>query len=100
MTSGATENFSLLVASDLAVNGYWQKNNENTWVKLAAPGSGGSITQVSSSLTRLDFVLTDGGPFDASQQAGVISATGLVGQLDKPGLVGVPVVMPVDGFWF
>jgi hypothetical protein len=100
VTSGATENFSLLVASDLAVNGYWQKNNENTWVKLAAPGSGGCITLVSSSLTRLDFVLTDGGPFDASQQAGVISATGLVGQLDKPGLVGVPVVMPVDGFWF
>ena len=101
VTSGATENFSLLVASDLAVNGYWQKNSvNNTWVNLAAPVSGGSITQVSSSLTRLDFVLTDGGPFDASQQAGVISATGLLGQLDKPGLVGVPVVMPTDGFWF
>ena len=99
VTTGKEEHFSLLVANSLAVNGYWQQNNDGVWVNLASALNGGNITQVGNN-TQLDFVVTDGGAFDGDHTAnGVIQDTGLVGHLTL-GLVGVPTDMPSDGFWF
>jgi hypothetical protein len=99
VSAGKEEHFSILVAANLDINGYWQKNSDGAWVKLASSVSGGSITQTGD-LTRLDFVITDGGAMDADHTAnGVIHSEGLLGHL-TPGLIGLPVVMPDDGFWF
>jgi len=99
VTAGKEEHFSLLVANSLAVNGYWQQNSDGAWVNLASKLNGGSITQVGDS-TRIDFVVKDGGAFDADHAAnGVIQDVGLVGHL-AASLVGVPPEMPSDGFWF
>lgn len=99
VTAGKEEHFSVLVANSLAVNGYWQQNSDGVWVNLASKINGGSVTQVGDN-TRIDFVVKDGGAFDADHAAnGVIQDTGLVGHLNA-GLVGVPTDMPSDGFWF
>ena len=99
VSAGKEEHFSILLAANLDINGYWQKNSDGAWVNLASSSNGGSITQVGD-LTRLDFVITDGGTMDADHTAnGVIHSEGLLGHL-TPGLIGLPVVMPEDGFWF
>lgn len=98
-TPAKAEHFSILVAANLDINGYWQKNSDDVWVNLASSANGGSITRVED-LTRLDFVITDGGTMDADHTAnGLIHSEGLLGHL-TPGLIGLPVVMPEDGFWF
>ena len=99
VSAGKEEHFSILLATNLDINGYWQKNSDGAWVNLASSVNGGSITQVGD-LTRLDFVITDGGTMDADHTAnGLIHSEGLLGHL-TPGLIGLPVVMPEDGFWF
>jgi hypothetical protein len=99
VTSGKAEHFSLLVANSLAVNGYWQQNSAGAWVNLAVESNGGSITQVGN-ITRLDFVVTDGGALDGDHAVnGVIVDTGLVGHL-TPSLVGMPTTLPDNDFWF
>lgn len=99
VTAGQQEHFSLFVAASTGVNGYWQQNASGSWVNLASAPNGGALTQVGD-VTRLDFVVTDGGEFDADHKAdGVISDTGLVGQMTL-GLMGLPPEMPADGFWF
>ena len=99
VSAGKAEHFSILVAASLGVNGYWQQSTDGAWVNLASAINGGSITQVGDQ-TRLDFVITDGGAFDGDHLInGVIVDTGLVAYL-TPGLVGMPPVLPDDGFWF
>jgi hypothetical protein len=99
VSAGKEEHFSILVAANLDINGYWQKNSDGVWVNLASSVNGGSVTQTGD-FTRLDFVITDGGKMDGDHMAdGVIHSAGLLGHL-TPGLIGLPVGMPEDGFWF
>jgi len=99
VSTGKEEHFSILVAASLGVNGYWQQNSTGAWVNLATEINGGSVTQVGN-MTRLDFVITDGGAFDADHVAnGVIVDVGLVGHL-TPSLVGMPTTLPTPDFWF
>jgi hypothetical protein len=99
VSAGKEEHFSILVAANLDINGYWQKNSDGVWVNLASSVNGGSVTQTGD-FTRLDFVITDGGKMDGDHMAdGVIHIDGLLGHL-TPGLIGLPVGMPEDGFWF
>jgi hypothetical protein len=99
VSAGKEEHFSILVAASLGVNGYWQQNSTGAWVNLATEINGGSVTQVGN-MTRLDFVITDGGAFDADHVAnGVIVDVGLVGHL-TPSLVGMPTTLPNPDFWF
>lgn len=99
VSAGKEEHFSILVAASLGVNGYWQQNSNGAWVNMASAINGGSVTQVGDQ-TRLDFVITDGGAFDGDRLAnGIIQDIGLIGHL-TPGLVGMPIVLPDDGFWF
>ncbi|MDD3802243.1 MAG: hypothetical protein PHV45_08620, partial [Desulfuromonas thiophila] len=78
-TIGATESFSLYVAGDIAVNGYWKQNAAGDWVNLASSAYGGAVIE-QNGRTRLDFVIEDGGEFDADGLAnGVIVDPGAIG---------------------
>lgn len=55
---GATENVTLYVPFNPAINGYWKKNASNQWVNIAT-----SISQFGNK-TRITFSLQEGGPFD------------------------------------
>jgi len=68
---GVTETFSLYVDASLGMNAYFKKNAAGTWVNLASPEFGGQVV-TEGGRTRLDFALTDGGPFDSD---GVINGT-------------------------
>jgi len=73
---GGTETFSLYVEDSIAVNGYWKQNGAGDWVNLASPEQGGSMVLEGDKL-RLDFVIEDGGEFDADGEAnGIISDPG------------------------
>lgn len=78
--AGAAQTLSVFVAAELGVNGYWQKNAAGQWVNLASPAQGGQVVKVGTTQLRLDFVIRDGGAFDADGAAdGAVRATGLIG---------------------
>lgn len=82
--AGATESFSLYVAGEIAVNGYWKQNEAGNWVNLASSEYGGAVV-IEAGRTRLDFVITDGGDFDEDGLAnGVIVDPGAVGYWEEP----------------
>lgn len=84
---GATERFSLFVDGDVAINGYWKKNNDGKWVNLASAEYGGRVV-TENGKTRLDFTITDGGQFDDDGKAdGIISDPGAPGWFASNGLV-------------
>ena len=76
------ESFSIYVAGDLAVNGLWVQDAQGGWVNLASPLMGGQVVRQEDGRLRLDFQLSDGGPFDADGQAnGQIELLALAGQM-------------------
>jgi hypothetical protein len=92
--SGITETFSMFVDSSVAVNGYWVQNREGIWQNLAT-----KIETVGGKI-RIDFVITDGGAFDADGQSnGQIGITGAVGAMPLS-IVGTVTTAPGTGFWF
>ena len=75
---GATETFSLYIDGSIPVNGYWKQNAVGQWVNLAS-----SILPVGDK-TRIDFSITDGGPFDSDGKAdGIITDPGGPGLLEN-----------------
>ncbi|MEN9315047.1 MAG: hypothetical protein RIS35_1440, partial [Pseudomonadota bacterium] len=98
---GASESFSLYVDPDLGISGYWKANPSGQWVNLASEPFGGAVTDEGGML-RMDFVIRDGGPFDADGLAdGVISDPGAIAYL-PPSIIDYPPVL-LDGvpwFWF
>ncbi|PXW94007.1 uncharacterized protein DUF4347 [Sphaerotilus hippei] len=78
-TAGITENFSLYVDASMNVNGYWKQNADGVLTNLASEAYGGKIV-IEGDKIRLDFVIADGGEFDADHTAnGVIVDPGAVG---------------------
>ena len=76
------ESFSIYVAGDLAVNGLWVQDAQGGWVNLASPLMGGQVVRQEDGRLRLDFQVSDGGPFDADGQAnGQIELLALAGQM-------------------
>ena len=93
-----TETFSLYVDPTLGANGYWVESANHVWTNLASAAYGGKIVQEGDK-TRLDFVVADGGEFDAD---GV--SNGSVGNLGAAAhmplsLVGFAPIVPAGG-WF
>ncbi|WP_051283782.1 FG-GAP-like repeat-containing protein, partial [Desulforegula conservatrix] len=81
-TPGSSENFSIFVDENIAINGYWKQNQEGAWVNLASPEYGGQIV-TEGGKTRLDFAILDGGEFDNDGEAdGVITDPGAPGWRD------------------
>ncbi len=70
----APKSFSLFVPDDISVNGYW-KPTDSGWVNLASAEYGGQIVTVGDK-TRLDFIITDNGPFDSDPTPGLIADPG------------------------
>ncbi|WP_265645157.1 Ig-like domain-containing protein [Verminephrobacter aporrectodeae] len=98
LTGSSSEKFSLYVDPALGVNGYWAKDGTGTWVNLASSPYGGKMALEGGQL-RLDYEISDGGPFDADGQAnGVITAPGAAAQMPLS-LVG-QAPDAADGFWF
>ncbi|MFC7411318.1 DUF4347 domain-containing protein [Hydrogenophaga atypica] len=96
---GSQETFSLFVDANLGVNGYWKKDASGTWVNLASEAHGGKMVSEGGKL-RLDFVIEDGGQFDADGLAnGTISDPGAVGNLPQSITEHQP-KLPLDHFWF
>lgn len=80
-TAGGTENFSFYVDGSLDINGYYKQDASGTWINLASPENGGKVV-VENGKTRLDFVIQDGGKFDADGKAdGIITDPGAPGKL-------------------
>ena len=98
--AGGRETFSLFADVALGVNGYWKQDARGTWVNLASEPYGGKMTEVGGKL-RLDFVIEDGGQFDADGTAnGVIVDPGALGTLAQS-ITDHPSVVPVaEQFWF
>ncbi|MCW8174556.1 SwmB domain-containing protein [Verminephrobacter aporrectodeae] len=97
-TSGSSEKFSLYVDRETGVNGYWIKNNTDTWTNLASEPYGGKMATEDGRL-RLDFSITDGGQFDMDGKAdGVITAPGAAAYMPLS-IVGLAPDMAHDGFW-
>ncbi|MCW8167151.1 hypothetical protein D8B22_19675 [Verminephrobacter aporrectodeae subsp. tuberculatae] len=99
-TTGSTETFSLYVDPKIGANGYWlQDHGGTTWVNLASSPYGGKMVNEGGRL-RLDFSITDGGPFDADGEAnGSITASGAAAQMPLS-IVGQAPNGAQDGFWF
>ncbi|MCW5321248.1 hypothetical protein D5039_08775 [Verminephrobacter aporrectodeae subsp. tuberculatae] len=98
-TTGSTETFSLYVDPKIGTNGYWlQDHGGTTWVNLASSPYGGKMVNEGGRL-RLDFSITDGGPFDADGEAnGSITASGAAAQMPLS-IVGQAPNGAQDGFW-
>ncbi|MCW8164134.1 hypothetical protein D8B22_15980 [Verminephrobacter aporrectodeae subsp. tuberculatae] len=97
-TSGSSEKFSLYVDRETGVNGYWIKNNTDTWTNLASEPYGGKMATEDGRL-RLDFSITDGGQFDMDGKAdGVITAPGAAGYMPLS-IVGLAPDMAHTEFW-
>ncbi|MCW5258010.1 hypothetical protein D5038_17075 [Verminephrobacter aporrectodeae subsp. tuberculatae] len=80
-TGRSSETFSLYLDPALGVGGYWVKDGTDTWVNLSSAPYGGKMASEGGRL-RLDFAITDGGPFDADGQAnGAITAPGAAAQM-------------------
>lgn len=78
-TIGGSRDFTLFVDDDLNANGYWKQDSGGDWVNLASEDFGGDFSQEGSKL-RFDFMLEDGGEFDADGVAnGVIADPGAIG---------------------
>ena len=93
-----TETFSLYVDPTLGVNGYWSQDSSGTWVNLASDAYGGAMVLDGNKL-RLDFKITDGGPFDVDHQVnGTISDLSAVAFMPLS-LVGATTPLPLDGHW-
>ncbi|MFC7410597.1 cadherin domain-containing protein [Hydrogenophaga atypica] len=96
---GDSGSFSLYVDPGLGVNGFWRQDANGTWVNLASKAYGGGMVEEGGRL-RLDFVIEDGGAFDADGAAnGFVSAPGAVGSMPLSLAEHQPVVEN-DGFWF
>lgn len=90
--------FSLYVDPSLGVNGYW-KQVDGVWINLASEAYGGRMVEEGGKL-RLDFVIEDGGAFDADGEAdGTITDPGAIGSMPLSITEHQPVVVN-DGFWF
>ncbi|MCW5256692.1 hypothetical protein D5038_10120 [Verminephrobacter aporrectodeae subsp. tuberculatae] len=97
--AGSSETFSLYVDPEIGANGYWLQDSTGTWVNLASSPYGGK-TALEGGRLRLDFSITDGGPFDADGQAdGSITAPGAAAQMPLS-IVGQASDVAHDGFWF
>ncbi|MCW8209040.1 hypothetical protein D8B24_18925, partial [Verminephrobacter aporrectodeae subsp. tuberculatae] len=99
-TTGSSQTFSLYVDPEIGVNGYWlQDHTDGTWVNLASSPYGGKMVNEGGRL-RLDFSITDGGPFDADGQAdGVITAPGAAAHMPLS-ITGQAPDLPPGGLWF
>ena len=96
---GATDVFSMYVDDTLGINGYWTQLGNGFWVNLASPVFGGHVVQEGDK-TRLDFQITDGGPFDADGLAnGVVSIVGAPAHLPLS-MLGYMPDLAAGGFWF
>ncbi len=92
--TGQTETFSIFVDATTNPNGYWVQNKQGVWNNIAT-----AIEQVGDKV-RIDFAITDGGPFDADGAAnGSIAVTGGAGNLPLT-LIGLPPDLPSGSFWF
>lgn len=99
-TAGSSETFSLYVDKNLGVNGYWKQDTSGTWINLASAAFGGGMAEEGDKL-RLDFVIQDGGRFDADGVAnGSIVDPGIVGTLPLSITEFHPRLIGLDGFWF
>ncbi|MCW8204952.1 hypothetical protein D8B27_19735, partial [Verminephrobacter aporrectodeae subsp. tuberculatae] len=97
-TAGSSKTFSLFVDWGLGVNGYWLQDHGGTWVNLASSPYGGKMVD-EAWLLRLDFSITDGGPFDADGKVdGVITAPGAAGYMPLSIVGQAPDGAP-GGFW-
>ena len=77
--SGITETFSLFVDADSGINSYWKQNTDGIWVDIAS-----QVTYIGNKV-RIDFSITDGGPFDKDGIAnGVIVDPGALGVASRP----------------
>src|SRR6218665_1799613 len=95
----STESFSLYVDPALGVNGYWLKNSAGTWVNLASEPYGGKVASEGGRM-RLDFLIQDGGQYDADGQVnGSISAPGAVAKMPLS-IVGQMPDSHSFGFWY
>ncbi|WP_456155027.1 Ig-like domain-containing protein [Verminephrobacter eiseniae] len=95
----STESFSLYVDPALGVNGYWLKNSAGTWVNLASEPYGGKAASEGGRM-RLDFLIQDGGQYDADGQVnGSISAPGAVAKMPLS-IVGQMPDSHSFGFWY
>ncbi|WP_265281860.1 Ig-like domain-containing protein [Verminephrobacter aporrectodeae] len=98
-TGHSSEKFSLYVDPALGVNGYWLRDSTGTWVNLASSPYGGKMALEGGQL-RLDFEISDGGPFDADGKAnGSITAPGAAAQMPLS-IVGQAPDLAHGGFWF
>lgn len=85
--AGDSTTFTLVMSSDIAVNGYWKQDANDRWVNLASDEFGGSL-RTENDRTVLTFTIEDGGQFDDDGAAnGVIvdpGAPGLMAQAPDP----------------
>ncbi len=92
---GQTETFSIFVDanSNTMPNGYWVKTANGAWNNIAT-----AIETVGNKV-RIDFAITDGGPFDADGLVnGSIGVTGAAGTMPLS-IVGQPPDLPPGTFW-
>jgi hypothetical protein len=100
-TPGGRETFSIYWdTSTAAVNGFWLLGQDEVWFNLANDAFEGEVAQEGNK-SRLDFVLADGGTFDADGKAdGFVTCIGGLGQMPLS-LVGQPSSEPPAGTtWF
>ncbi|WP_265707239.1 choice-of-anchor U domain-containing protein, partial [Verminephrobacter aporrectodeae] len=94
----SSEKFSLYLDPALGVNGYWMQDGSGTWINLSSAAYGGKMVSEGGRL-RLDFEISDGGPFDADGQAnGAITAPGAPAQMQLS-VVGLASDLAPNGFW-
>ncbi|MBA2673374.1 SwmB domain-containing protein, partial [Ramlibacter sp.] len=95
--NGLLETFSIFVESSVGAKGFWLLGNNGHWHNVTT-----GIAQVGG-MTRVDFFVADGGPFDSDGVAnGIINFTGVVA--DPPAsIVGAAptILLPgLGGNWF
>ena len=92
---GQTETFSIFVDtnSNTSPNGYWVKTANGTWNNIAS-----SVETVGNKV-RIDFAITDGGPFDADGLVnGSIAVTGGAGTMPLS-IIGQLPDLQLGNFW-
>ncbi|MEW6445408.1 MAG: ExeM/NucH family extracellular endonuclease [Pseudomonadota bacterium] len=99
-TAGSSETFSFYVDANLDINGFWIQGSNGVWYNVANEAHGGNLIQEGNKL-RLDFKLTDGGPFDADGKAdGNITCIGGLGEMPLS-IIGLPSSdVPAGTSWF
>ncbi|MES2941186.1 MAG: SwmB domain-containing protein, partial [Pseudomonadota bacterium] len=93
---GLLETFSIFVEGSVGARGFWLLGNNGHWHNVTA-----GIAQVGN-MTRLDFFVADGGPFDRDGTAnGVINFTGVVADPPASIIGAAPtIILPgVGGNW-